>query len=266
MIAAATLAVLGLASAAPAQPDQAGIASMLSSGSAASRWKAVAYASRIPPAAVGSTLRTALIRALQSGTDANRAAVAGDRAGGGASVEALDEWNRAEYLAAVMRVLIPLHDPTAVPALVSAMSIGSVPGLEREVVSHGDAGVLAVIETIRHPDVSGSELIGGLVALRFAVEDPSLPRVSGAVRAQIRDVAADLLRSGAPNDELGTVLRRTVDLAVALGDSSLRQTVVAIATTPGAVVERGVTAEQAIARVQREARDRLSGVPALPRP
>lgn len=67
-------------------------------------------------------------------------------------------------------------------------------------------------------------------------------------------------------DDLGMMLTRTIDLAIALEDTALRRIVESMANDRAESTSRGVTDAARIAKVRQHATDRLAGIPALPRP
>jgi hypothetical protein len=63
-----------------------------------------------------------------------------------------------------------------------------------------------------------------------------------------------------------TTLWYAMDLAAVLGDEDLRSIIADLATYPNDIIARGVIDPELVQRTQQHARDRLAGVPALPRP
>jgi len=105
-----------------------------------------------------------------------------------------------------------------------------------------------------------------LIALRFLVEGAQSQPLSSVTRQGIAAAAAQHLSQPGRPIGTGTTLRRAMDLAVLLDEPKTRRMVEAIASDPKEVTARGVTDPELIAQTQKQAADRLAGVPALPRP
>ena len=66
--------------------------------------------------------------------------------------------------------------------------------------------------------------------------------------------------------EVGVVLRLAIDLAIVLDDPVLRGRVTELASDAAKVRSLGITDPYDVEKTQSDARDRLAGVPPLPRP
>ena len=131
----------------------------------------------------------------------------------------------------------------------------------RTLVGFGEQAVPAILAVLTSPQSSYSEIDGGLTALRFMVEGAGPVPLTAGTTAEIRRVAQSRL-SGT---QYFTTLWYAIDLAVALKEDSLRKTVESLASTRTEVIARGVTDSKLIEQTQKRAKDRLAGIPALPR-
>ena len=121
-----------------------------------------------------------------------------------------------DYLHAVQRLL----DPRAIPFMIEALGTGT--GTPNALADLGAAVFPAVLAAVRDPEGFPLDIRGGMMALRFMVEDGSL---SGRQLEQVREVARERL-SGTQDF---VIVQTAVRLALALGDPELRRIVERIA-------------------------------------
>ena len=121
-----------------------------------------------------------------------------------------------DYAWAVAR----LRDVRAIPFLTVALGIG--PMAPNALADLGSAAFPAVMATVEDPEGHPGHIAGGLLALRFMVEDGSL---SPPQLERVREIARE--RLSGTQDYM--VVRGGVRLAVVLGDPELRRTVERIA-------------------------------------
>ncbi len=121
-----------------------------------------------------------------------------------------------DYVEAVGR----LHDPRAIPFMIMALGTGNF--IPNALADLGPAAFPAVLAAVTDPEGFRGDMVGGLDALRFMVEDGSLnPRQL----AQVHEVARDRLS----RMQYYLVVKAAVRLAVVLGDLELRRIVERIA-------------------------------------
>ena len=159
-----------------------------------------------------------------------------------------------EYYSAVAR----LRDPAAIPVLVQRMSGGIA---YNALAGFGEEAFSAVLEKVeRMQDQSASTAVndvsGGLIVLRFMVEEDSLgPESMDGARAIVKKLLS--------KPRHWRVLGRVMQLAYMLGDPEFVDTLAGFASSPSLIspyVKDGLQIE----RLQRQAVDLLAGRPPLP--
>jgi hypothetical protein len=163
-----------------------------------------------------------------------------------------------ELIAELARLVAEFRDPRSIPALAGAL--GTSPPAVYALAEFGEPAVQRVLDVVTRTE-DGSVIMDALICLRLMAEGvrtrPLTPRTLG----NIRRVAEQRLTG----QQFVTTLWRAIDLAVALRDSTLRQTVQSLASNRSAVLARGITDPELIETTQKHAADRLAGVPPLPR-
>lgn len=138
-----------------------------------------------------------------------------------------------------------------------AVAMGSVRGL----AALGDPAVQPLVEIARAGE-GPEDMMSAFLALRLLAEGVGQIPVSAASREEMIAVATERLASGR---SLGAVLERAIDLAGALDDAGLRETLEVIATDATAVELRLASPTPArVERIQQRALDRVRGVPPVP--
>jgi hypothetical protein len=251
---ATTLAVTAAhAQPAPVRTDQHAIARQLLGQDSGVRTSAFYDAQAIGRENSGQELRAALIAFLER---ENRIVVEARRRG--VAVATLEN---PEFIAHVAAYVAELQDPASIPALARALDSGSS-GPLHTLVAFGEQAAPAILAVVTSPQSSHEAVEGGLVALRFMVEEAAPRPLTVGTLNQIR--RAVQLRLTGP--QTFVTVWDAVDLAVLLKDDDLRRIVQSLASNRSEVIARGITAPDLIERTQKLATDRLAGVPALPRP
>lgn len=129
----------------------------------------------------------------------------------------------------------------------------------RTVTFFGEQAAPAVLDVVTDPASSDSAVFDGLIILRMLVETEE--SLSLETVARIRAAAEQRLTGR----QSFLTLTRAIDLAAVLDDPALRRILEQIAGSPEEVRARGVTTPDLVERTQQRARDRLAGVPPLPR-
>jgi hypothetical protein len=231
-----------------AQQDQRALALQLLQGPGAERSRALEAVRALGANSTGPELRAALITLLERNNRAAR------RNEGLATVES------PEFIAHVAHVVSQLEDPQAIPALAGALGTGST--LVRDALADfGEGAAPAVLAVVNSSETHYNAVDEGLITLRFLVEGTGPRPLSAGTLDQIRGAARQRLTG----KQYFTTLWRAIDLAVALNDPSLRQTVQVLASDATEVSARGVTNPDLIAKTQERATQRLAGGPASPR-
>lgn len=219
---------------------------------------ALAEVGRLDPASIGPELQRALIQALSRQGQLMQAtymawAKKAPRPGTEPSEAIID----------LVRIVGRLDNPAAIPALVSAMGTG--PATFGALARFGNDSVEPIAAAVVSPDTMPEAISDGLIALRFLIETSTGAQLSRSSVQRIRDVAAFRLRDPGMFAR-GVTLADAIDLATTLKDPALFKDVEAIARDSVAVTARGVSNQRDLAAVQQHARDRLAGLPPLPRP
>ena len=226
----------------PPMSERAAAAALMDNRLTPERDRALALATELGPHA-GADLKAAVIEAAWAELRGETNRPAGSEA-------------VFDYAWAVTR----LRDVRAIPFLIVALGIGPmVPNALADIGPVAFPDVMAIIED---PEESPGYIAGGLLTLRFMVEDGSLtPRRLERVREVARD------RLSGTQDYM--VVRGAVRLAMVLGDPELRRTVERIAADR-AVAETLVSPylsdgtrtrfyERRVSTIQEHARKLLAG-------
>ncbi len=211
-----------------AQPQQAALAEDIPSGDEDRRQRAVVVAERLGPSRMSEDVRVALITLLEQRYDARDAA----RRRGIPLSDVVD----FEFFVSVAEVVATLNDPRAIPALTRVGNSGYSRHAARGLASFGEQALPAILKVFDTPGASDNALAYNMDALSMMVEDIGANGLSMSARDHIVRVARDGLRS-----QDGGVLLSTVDIAVALNEPELVQTVVAFSQDSGELVARGVS-------------------------
>lgn len=224
--------------------SQAAMSRSLSSSVPSERLAALEATRAIPVEQRGPELRAALLVLLEQ-----QNAVVRDATLRGLPLSSLEE---PEFVSTVQRTVAEMKDPASIPALANAMGMFL---LIRPLAEFGEQAVPAVAAVVRSPNTRYAAVDDGLRVLRLVAErrGSSLTEQS---RALIREAAAARL-AGAQNF---TTLWYAIDLAAAIGDSSLRGTLQALANDPAQVVARGVRTSRLVEQTRKRASDRLAGI------
>jgi hypothetical protein len=237
---------------------QSSIPEQLLSANASERSSALEAARQIGFARASQDIRTALIKALQQEAVLHQQRDLAVRHS--ENVPPLDD---PELLLRLAGAVAELKDPAAISALASALGSGFT--VIRPLAAFGEQAVPAIVAIESSPN-SGTDAVNhALITLRFIAEQASsVHALSDRTIAELRRVAARRLLSG--EGSATTTLWWAIDLAWAVQDRELRESVESLATDPNVVVTRGITDTGLIAQTQRRAADRVAGVPPLPRP
>lgn len=247
-MAALVLAPMLDAGATEAQVDQAELARQLAEGAPGQRYGAARQILEMGPGNADPPLRDALIGAFSEEAEAYRAS-----RGGQEPTPDLDALGRMAMVAS------EFEDPRTIePMLKSiAAAMGSVRGL----AAYGDPVVPPVVEIVREGR-SPAEINSALITLRLLAEGVGRTPLSSSSREQLIDVARERMQ---PEQSVSTILWRAIDLAIALDDPDLRETVEAMAADPAEVQSRLANPEpDRVERVQQRASARLRGEPPEP--
>jgi hypothetical protein len=232
-------------------PDQRDVARQLLAEDVGARRAAFDAARTIGAEAAGPELRAALIALLQR---ENRLVADVTRRG-----EIVAEYEDPEFIAALARLVAELKDPAAIPALSEAVD-GGLP-VVRALAGFGELALPAVLKVATAAEGHYTVVDHALLTLRFIVDAGRSRPLSARAREAIGRVA----RRHLTERSYFTTLWRAIDLAAALEDPELMAIVSTLAQEPKEVVARGVTDPDLVARTQQLARDRLAGLPPLPR-
>lgn len=216
---------------------------------------AVGRAQGLKPAQVGPELRAALFAAL-----AREARSHQERYEAASRYQLLKPLEHPEHISFLTRTVVALRDPASIPALAATLFTGSL--VPHAISQFGEAAAPAVIGVVTNDQGWHEEVSGGLMALRFMVERRGSLPLSASTLQQVRDATLRILNGG----PRFPVLWQAIDLAIVLDDPELKAVVETLAKDPNAVMARGIVASHIVESTQQRARDRLAGIPPLPRP
>jgi hypothetical protein len=237
-----------------ARIDQSEVARQLLTGNGFERGSALVSVRRLGPENVTPRLRAALITALER--EGRLVAQRRARRGRGEMVPDLEN---PELIGGLAQVVAAFRDPWAIRALTSAL--GNSPQAIHGLAEFGELAAPSVLQVVRSTPSMDVET-DALMTLRFMADGVGGPPLTGATRARMREVAKRRLTT---RQKSVVTVWRAIDLAVALQDAQLRWLVQRLASDRNAVMALGVTEPDLIDRTQRNAAERLAGVPALPR-
>jgi hypothetical protein len=174
--------------------------------------------------------------------------------------EVLEPLRAPELRLELVRIVAKLEDPHAIPALAGALETGL--RTARALAAFGEPAASVVVDVVTTTEGGPAPpTMAGLVALRFMIERADVSPLSASTVEQIRRAAKQRLTGEQPE----IVLWAAIDLAVALDEPDLERIVQALATDRGAVIAKGITDPSLIDATQKRARDRLAGIPPMPR-
>lgn len=235
--------------------SESALAQRLLSDDVNERALAIEQTKGLAPRSIGPELRGVLIAILEREGRQHLLRYEADRRG-----ENLKPLQDPEFIARVSRVVAQLNDRKAIPALAAVAGIGA--SINTALADFGEQAAPAVLQVVTSSRSTHYAVDGGLIVLRFMVEEKGKRPLSTATLDNIRRAAEQRLTG---KQEFVPTLWRAIDLAVALRDPGLRRIVQSLASDPNQVIARGVTDPQLVARTQKRAADGLAGVPALPR-
>ena len=241
---------------APRTPTQHDVAMMLTSHDSATRLEGLRLAQMVRPQYVSPELRNGLVVALDREGAVYQALLRTIRQAGrgnGAAARPVSVTHDR-----VLTTVAALKDTMAIPALAMSLGTGMTP--VRALTEFGEPATAMTLRVANAP-AEHEQVADALLVLRLMAENASLRPLAPATHVEMHSVAANRLTGAQSLD----VLSRAIDLAIVLGDADLRQTVAAIASSPSEVRRRGISDANQVAQVQRQARDRLNGVPSIPR-
>ena len=258
LVALVTLVLLAMgyhASYVEAQVNQSVLAQQILGDDLEASFRALQTAQVIGPEDTGQELRAALVEKLSrlGGLQAQRNAAALS----GEELE-IPEGEDIRLIFDIVLIVAAWRDPGAIPAL--AVSLGNTLVANEALAEFGEEAVPAILDVVTSWDSRRGLVNGGLETLRFMVEGAATTPLSADALDQIRRAAEQRLTTGTDPIGQGGLLRRTIDLAIALDDPGLRRIVETLATDPDAVIARGVAEPERVERTQQYALDRLAGV------
>jgi hypothetical protein len=244
---------------APPQIDQTALARNALSADERLRRSAVDEAVRLGAARISPALRTALITALErQGQIHQLRSTAAKR---GVQPPALED---PELIGPLSGIVAEFKDVRAIPGLVGCLGLGNAS--YHALTAFRSAAVAPVVSVLESKDAGYEQLNGALIATRMLVEVMGNNAISPPMFRRIRELTEHHLRGPGEPPGTGITVRWAIDLAVVTGDSTLIAIVDRISTDRREVEARGLSDPQLIEQTMQRARDRLAGIPALPRP
>lgn len=225
------------------QVDQRALATRVLCEDDSVRQNAVMEVLALDPSEVQPELRSALVGTLEQLNRLRREV----KVEGGNLEDRVDPHFRLSVVTAVTR----LRDPQTAPALVGALGHGA-PVVEA-LASFGEPTALLVIDAVQSRESSQAEVNDGLAVLsRFAARDRG-SALTHHLRARLSGVARNRLNG----QQAPATLKAAIDLALALGDDPLVETVRTLASDPDQIRARGISDQGIIDHIQEFAAMRL---------
>jgi hypothetical protein len=237
-----------------AQINRSEVAQQILSDDAELRNIALSKVRTAGPEKADSGVRAAMFTALL-----RQANVHAQRYYAGRRGEVLADLGDPEFVAQLSIAVVELHDPQAIPALSAAMFSGPLVSLE--LANFGEPAAARVLQVVTAPDGWYEAVDGGLISLRFMIEQKGEHPLSLATIAQIRRAAAQRLNG----KQYFTTLWRAMDLAAVLGDADLTHLLELLASDSKEMFARGIEDPDLVELTRKRAADRLAGIPPLPR-
>lgn len=235
--------------------DQRELIKSIVAGNAVERRRAVSVVERMDAENIGEELRAVVADALK--TEARKHV---DQYFTGRRGEPTRELEDPTLVAALIRIVANLKDPSTIPTLSEGLGFGST--ARAALWGLGLQALPATLAAALSPQTMHYAVDDALITLRFMVEAPVGGAPAGPDLADIRRAAAQHL-SGRP---YFTTLWNAIDLAVVLQDPELLEIVQRLATDRREVHARGIVTPHIVDRTLKHAADRLAGSPPLPRP
>jgi hypothetical protein len=242
------LIFVGSIGVATAQVSQAALAdTLLKGGDVAS---VLAQIRSLSPQNLSVELRSALITRLQQLNQRVAEVTKLD--------STVDTFINPETLIELSQVVAELRDRRAIPALSRSPDGGPV--VIRALVEFGEQALPAITSVVLSPSSHYTEVEHGLLTMRIMVQQGMLsPTALGQIRAATKTRLF--------GEQYFTVVWQAIDLAAALKDPELDQTLRELAEYPSESHRRGITNAEVpdlVERTQKRAADRLAGIPAKP--
>ena len=226
-----------------AQPQQAALAEDILSGDPDRYERAYTVAEALGPARMSEGVRVALITLLERFLEELDAA--------SAQGIPLEEVVNGEFFLMFAGYVANLNDPRAIPALARVGDYLWSRYVAQGLASFGEEALPAILDVIDAPGASDHAVTQNVLALAMMVEGAGANGLSASARDEIVRVAGDSLRS-----QSGGTILWAVDLAIALNEPTLVQTVRTIADDPDAHITLGVSQSELDDTVRRHAAKR----------
>ncbi len=228
-----------------AQPQQAALAEDILSGDQDRYERAYTVAEALGPARMSEDVRVALITRLERFLEEQDAA--------SAQGIPLEQVVNGEFLVIFADFVATLNDPRAIPVLARTGDYMWSRYVAEGLASFGEEALPAILDVIDAPGASYYAVSQNVLALAMMVEGAGANGLSASARDEIVRVAEDSLRS-----QSGMTILSAVDLAVALNEPTLVQTVRTIADDPDAHITLGVSQSELDDTVRRHAAKALA--------
>lgn len=211
--------------------------------------------SRIPPEERSDNMRNALIKALENLNQYRKSSLLADP-------DFLQDADHELNLRLLKDGVLPLNDPAAVNAIAGQLDTGA--SARDAMIEMGPSSVDAIFHMLAHPDnPENMEVVGPTLTLRVMVDYFGIDAFTNDQLRQMKKLVLSQLRRQSLRGEFN-YFNYAVQLGISLKDTELRMLIATIATDRKIILQRGITDEWAINRIQKDARDGLAGELILP--
>lgn len=205
---------------------------------------------RIPPEEYTDDMRNALIKALENLNQYRQSSLVADP-------DFLQNADHELNLRLLKDGVLPLNDPAAVNAIAGQLDTGA--SARNAMIEIGPSSVDAIFDMLQHPDnPENMEVVGPTLTLRVMVDYFGIDAFTDDQLRQMKELVISQLNRQSLKGEFN-YFNYAVQLGISLKDTELRMLIETIAIDRKIILQRGITDEWAINRIQKDARDGLAG-------
>ncbi len=210
---------------------------------------------RIPPEERSAGIRNALIRALERMNQYRDSSLLADP-------DFMEEIDHELNLRLLKDGVLPLNDPAAADAIAGQLDTGA--SAANAMIEMGPSGTDAILRMLQHPDnPQNMEVVGPTLTLRMMVDYWGIDAFTAEQRAQMKELVLSQLNRQSVKGEFN-YFSYAIQLGASLKDPELRAFIETVAEDRNVILQRGITDEWAINRIQGYSRDGLAGKPIPP--
>lgn len=153
--------------------------------------------------------------------------------------------------------VLPLNDPAAADAIAGQLDTGA--SARNAMIEIGPSGVDAILRMLQHPDnPENMEIVGPVITLRVMVDYFGIDAFTDDQIRQMKELVLSQLNRHSIEGEWNYFIY-AIQLGASLKYPELRVFIESVANDRSIILERGITGDWTIDRIQSDARDGLAG-------